>query len=193
MGTTESKRKEMSTDTIRDAEETMKKAVANLMKEFQTIRTGRANPALLDRVEVDYYGTPTQLKGLANISTPDGRSLMIQPYDKSGLKDIETAIHKSGLGLTPNSDGTVIRITIPQLTEERRKEMTKTVKKFGEEAKVAVRNIRRDSADSIKKLKGELSEDDIKRQEEALQKVTDKYVKEIDKHVHDKEVDIMEV
>lgn len=183
----------MSTDTIRDAEETMKKAVANLMKEFQTIRTGRANPALLDRVEVDYYGTPTQLKGLANISTPDGRSLMIQPYDKSGLKDIETAIHKSGLGLTPNSDGTVIRITIPQLTEERRKEMTKTVKKFGEEAKVAVRNIRRDSADSIKKMKGELSEDDIKRQEEALQKVTDKYVKEIDKHVHDKEVDIMEV
>jgi ribosome recycling factor len=183
----------MSTETIREAEETMKKAVANLMKEFQTIRTGRANPALLDRVEVDYYGTPTPLKSLANISTPDGRSLMIQPYDKGGLKDIETAIHKSGLGLTPNSDGTVIRITIPQLTEERRKDMTKTVKKFGEEAKVAIRNIRRDGADTIKKLKGEASDDEIKRQEEALQKVTDKYVKEIDKHVHDKEVDIMEV
>jgi ribosome recycling factor len=182
-----------TTEVIRDAEETMKKAVANLMKEFQTIRTGRANPALLDRVEVDYYGTPTPLKSLANISTPDGRSLLIQPYDKSGLKDIEKAIHNSGLGLTPNSDGTVIRITIPQLTEERRKEMTKTVKKFGEEAKIAVRNIRREGADELKKLKGELSEDEIKRQEEALQKVTDKYVKEVDKHVHDKEVDIMEV
>jgi ribosome recycling factor len=180
-------------DVIRDAEETMKKALANLMKEFQTIRTGRANPALLDRVEVDYYGTPTPLKSLANISTPDGRSLLIQPYDKSGLKDIEQAIHKSGLGLTPNSDGSLIRITIPQLTEDRRKEMTKTIKKFGEEAKVAVRNIRRERADEIKKLKGELSDDDIKRQEEALQKVTDKYVKEVDKHVHDKEVDIMEV
>ncbi len=182
-----------TTEIIRDAEETMKKAVANLMKEFQTIRTGRANPALLDRVEVDYYGTPTPLKSLANISTPDGRSLLIQPYDKSGLKDIEQAIHKSGLGLTPNSDGSVIRITIPQLTEERRKEMTKTVKKFGEEAKIAVRNIRRDGADELKKMKGELSEDEIKRQEEALQKVTDKYVKEVDKHVHDKEIDIMEV
>ena len=184
----------MSTgEIIPNSEETMKKAVANLMKEFQTIRTGRANPALLDRVEVDYYGTPTPLKSLANISTPDGRSLMIQPYDKSGLKDIEKAIHNSGLGLTPNSDGVVIRITIPQLTEERRKDMTKTVKKFGEEAKVAVRNIRRDAADALKKLKGEESEDEIKRLEESLQKVTDKYVKEIDKHVHDKEVDIMEV
>jgi ribosome recycling factor len=108
---------------------------------------------------------------LANISTPDGRSLMIQPYDKSGLKDIETAIHKSGLGLTPNSDGTVIRITIPQLTEERRKDMTKTVKKFGEEAKVAIRNIRREGADTIKKLKGEASDDEIKRQAESDRQV----------------------
>jgi ribosome recycling factor len=142
---------------------------------------------------VDYYGTPTALKSLANISTPDGRSLLIQPYDKSGLKDIEQAIHKSGLGLTPNSDGSVIRIMIPALTEERRKEMTKTVKKYGEEAKIAVRNIRRECADELKKLKGELSDDEIKRQEETLQKVTDKYIKEVDKHVHDKEADIMEV
>jgi len=185
----------MSTaDVIKSAEERMKKAVANLAKEFQTIRTGRANPALLDRVEVEYYGTPTPLKSLANISTPDGRSLLIQPYDKGGLKDIEQAIHKSGLGLTPNNDGSVIRINIPPLTEERRKEMTKTVKKFGEEARVAVRNIRRDGADELKKMKGEkISEDEIKGQEDALQKVTDKYIKEIDKLVHDKEQEVMEV
>jgi ribosome recycling factor len=183
-----------TTEVLATAEERMGKAVANLMKEFQTIRTGRANPTLLDRVEVEYYGTPTPLKSLANISTPDGRSLLIQPYDKSSLKDIEQAIHKSGLGLTPNSDGSVVRITIPQLTEERRREMTKTVKKFAEDNRVAIRNIRRDGADSLKKLKGgEISEDEIKRQEEALQKLTDKFVKEIDKLTQDKEAEVMEV
>ncbi len=183
-----------SGDFIVDAEERMKKAIANLQQELQTIRTGRANPALLDRVEVDYYGTPTALKGLANISTPDGRSLLIQPYDKSGLKDIEQAIHKSGLGLTPNSDGSVIRISIPTLTEDRRKELVKVVKKYGEECRVAVRNIRRDSADHIKKQKGEgVSEDEIKRREESLQKVTDKNIKEIDKLIHEKETEVMDV
>lgn len=134
-------------DFIGDGEERMKKAIENLQQQLQTVRTGRANPALLDRVEVDYYGTPTALKGLANISTPDGRSLLIQPYDKGGLKDIEQAIHKSGLGLTPSSDGSVIRISIPTLTEDRRKELVKVVKKYGEECRVAIRNIRRDSAD----------------------------------------------
>jgi len=179
---------------LASAEDRMKKASANLVKEFQTIRTGRANPALLDRVEVEYYGSPTPLKSVANISVPDGRSLVISPYEKNTLKDIEQAIHKSGLGLTPNNDGTVIRINIPVLTEERRKDLVKQVKKFGEESRVAVRNIRRDVDGDIKKLKGaQVSEDEIKRQEEALQKVTDKYIKEIDKLVHDKEAEVMEV
>ncbi|HEY9714365.1 MAG TPA: ribosome recycling factor [Chroococcales cyanobacterium] len=171
----------------------MKKAVANLHKEFQTVRTGRANPAILDRVEVEYYGTQTPLKNLGNISVVEGRSLLIQPFDKSVLKEVEQSIHKSGLGLTPNNDGSVIRINIPPLTEDRRKELVKVVKKYGEEARVAVRNIRRDSADELKKLKGAQSEDQIKRQEDSLQKLTDKYIKEIDKSIHDKEAEVMEV
>jgi len=179
---------------ISQAEERMKKTLAQLQREFQTIRTGRANPALLDRIDVDYYGTATPLKSLANISTPDGRSLLIQPYDKSSLKEIETAIHKSDLGLTPTTDGAVIRISIPQPTEERRKEMVKVVKKYGEEARISLRNIRRDATDEFKKLKGaQISEDEIKREEEHLQKVVDKYVKEIDKQVHEKETEIMAV
>jgi ribosome recycling factor len=183
-----------ATEVLTSAEDRMKKSIASLQKEFQTIRTGRANPALLDRVEVDYYGTATPLKSLANISTPDGRSLLIQPYDKSSLKDIEKAIHNSGLGLTPNNDGSVVRINIPTLTEERRKELTKILKKFAEEQRVAVRNIRRDGADELKKLKGaHISEDEIKRQEEALQKMTDKYIKEVDKMAHEKEAEVMEV
>jgi len=183
-----------ATEVLASAEDRMKKAVANLMKEFQTVRTGRANPALLDRVEVDYYGTPTPLKSLANISTPDGRSLVIQPYDRGSLKEIEQSIHKSGLGLTPNNDGTVVRINIPPLTEERRKELTKVVKKYAEESRVAIRNIRRDGADDLKKLKSaQVSEDEIKRQEDALQKLTDRYVKEIDKLTHEKETEVMEV
>ncbi len=183
-----------TTQALTDAEDRMKKALANLQKEFQTVRTGRANPALLDRIEVEYYGTPTPLKSLANISTPDGRSLVIQPYDKGALKEIEQAIHKSGLGLTPNNDGTVVRINIPALTEDRRKELTKVVKKYAEEARVAIRNIRRDAADHIKKQKdNQVSEDEIKRQEDALQKMTDKYIKEVDKMTSEKETEIMEV
>ncbi len=184
-----------STDeVIKDGEERMKKAIANLHKEYQAIRTGRANPALLDRVEVDYYGSPTALKSLANLSTPDGRSLLIQPYDKGCLKDIEQAIHKSQLGLTPNNDGTVIRISIPPLTEERRKELTKVVKKYGEEAKVAIRNIRRDCDQELKKFKDQgVSEDELKRKEETIQKLTDKYTKEVDKAIKDKESEIMEI
>jgi len=183
-----------TSEVLSSAEERMKKAAANLVREFQTIRTGRANPALLDSIDVEYYGTPTPLKSLANVSTPDGRSLLIQPYDKGGLKDIETAIHKSQLGLTPTSDGSVIRISIPPLTEERRKELVKILRKFAEESRVAIRNIRRDGADELKALKAEhISEDEIKRQEEALQKLTDKYVKEVDRLTTDKEAEIMEV
>lgn len=182
------------TQVLSDAESRMGKAIDALLREFQTVRTGRANPALLDKVDVEYYGTPTPLRSLANISTSDGRSLLIQPYDKSCLKDIEQAIHKSGLGLTPNNEGTSIRITIPTLTEERRKELIKVIKKFSEDARVAVRNIRRESVDQIKKLKGtDISEDELERQEESLQKLTDKYIKEIDKHTMSKEADLMEV
>lgn len=181
-------------DVLREAEDHMKKAIANLQKEFHAIRTGRANPALLDRVEVDYYGTPTPLKNLANISVQEGRTLVIQPYDKSVLKGIEKGIHEAELGLTATSDGTVCRIAIPPLTEERRKEMTKVVKKFGEEAKVAVRNVRRHALEELKKLKSaQISEDEIKRQEDVLQKMTDKYVKEIDTLISAKEAEVMEV
>ena len=184
-----------STDEVLSSgEERMKKAIESLHREFQSIRTGRANPALLDRVEVDYYGTPTPLKSLANISTQDGRSLMIQPYDKGAIKEIEQAIHKAQLGLTPNSDGTVVRISIPPLTEERRKELSKLVKKFGEDSKVAVRNIRRDCDHELKKFKDDgVSEDELKRKDDELQKLTDKYIKEIDHSVKDKETEIMEI
>jgi ribosome recycling factor len=181
-------------DVQREAEDHMKKAIANLQNQFHTIRTGRANPALLDRVEADYYGTPTPLKQLANISVQEGRTLVIQPYDKSALKAIEKGIHEAELGLTANSDGTVVRIVIPPLTEERRKEMVKVVKKFAEESKVAVRNVRRHALEELKKLKSaQISEDEIKRQEEVLQKLTDKYVKEIDTMTTAKEAEVMEV
>ncbi len=181
-------------EVLADGDDRMQKAIATLHKEFQTIRTGRANPGLLDRVEVDYYGTPTLLKSLSNISVQEGRTLVIQPYDKGALKDIEQAIHKSGLGLTPNNDGIVIRINIPPLNEDRRKEMTKLVKKFGEEAKVSVRNVRRDCDQEFKKFKDQgVSEDELKRKADDLQKLTDKFIKEIDKAVKDKESEIMEI
>jgi ribosome recycling factor len=181
-------------EVMNSVEERMKKTIVQLERDFHTVRTGRANPAVLDRVEVEYYGTATPLQQVANVSTPDGRSLLIQPYDKSSIKDIEQAIHKSGLGLTPNNDGSVIRIVIPTPTEERRKEMVKIVKKYGEEARISLRNIRRDGVDELKKLKaGDISEDEFKRQEENLQKITDKHVKEVDKHVHEKEAEVMEV
>ncbi len=181
-------------EVLSTAESHMKKAITDFEKELLTVRTGRANPALLDRVEVDYYGAATPLRSLANISVPDGRSLVIQPYDKSSLKEIEQAIHKSGLGLTPNNDGSVVRLNIPVLTEDRRKDLTKLVKKYAEEHRIAVRNIRRHQADELKKLKGgQVSEDEIKRQEEHLQKLTDKFIKEIDKLAQEKEAEVMEV
>jgi ribosome recycling factor len=172
-------------------EEKMKKTIHSLQQEFHTVRTGRANPALLERLEFEYYGAMTLVQNASTISAPDGRTLLIKPFDKQSLKDIEAAITKSQLGLTPNNDGSVIRLNIPTPTEERRKEMVKLVKKYAEESRVAVRNIRREGVDDLKKLK--VPEDEYKRQEENLQKLTDKYIKEVDKHVHDKETEIMEV
>lgn len=183
-----------STEGYASAEKRMKTAIDDLRKEFQTIRTGRANPALLDRVDVDYYGSATPLKSLANITVSDARTLTIQPFDKSALKEIEKAIVSSGLGLTPTVDGAIVRISIPALTEERRKELTKLVRKCAEDHKVAVRNVRRDALDELKKQKGkEISEDDYKRQEDALQKLTDKSTKEIDELTKAKEAEVMEV
>jgi ribosome recycling factor len=181
-------------DQIRNtADDHMKKAVGTMQNEFHTIRTGRANPAILDRVEVEYYGTDTPLKQLANVSVQEGRILVIQPYDKSSVKAIEQAINKSDLGLTPTSDGNVVRLAIPPLTQERRDQLVKQAKKVAEEARVAIRNVRRHALDELKKGKGQLSEDDIKGHEVDLQKLTDKYIKEVDKMSDDKEADIREV
>ena len=183
-----------STEEYASAEKRMKSALETLKKEFQTVRTGRANPALLDRVEVEYYGSSTPLKSLANITVPDARTLVVTPFDKSALKEVEKAIVGSNLGLTPTIDGSIVRISIPALNEERRKELTKVVRKYAEDARVAVRNVRRDSMDALKKLKGkEMSEDDFKRQEDSLQKLTDKNVKEIDDMTKHKEAEVMEV
>ena len=162
----------MINDILSEAEDRMKKAVEYLTKDLATLRAGRANPAMLDKVMVDYYGEPTPLNQLANITVPEARLLVIQPWDKSSMADIEKAILKSDLGVTPNNDGNVIRIVIPQLTEERRKELVKVVKKRGEEAKVAVRNIRRDANDMLKSSEKEkmISEDEAKRGSEEVQR-----------------------
>lgn len=184
-----------ATDVLKHAEENMKKAVSATQKELQGIRTGRANPALLDRIVVDYYGVSTPLKQLANISTPDGKCLVIQPYDKNALKEMEIAINKSDLGMTPNNDGHVIRIVIPALNEERRKELVKVIKKIAEDGKITIRNSRRDSLESIKKLEKEkqISEDESRKQHEHLQKLTDKYIKETDDLSTIKEKEVMSV
>lgn len=182
-------------DILKVSEENMKKAVSSTQKELQGIRTGRANPALLDRVVVSYYGAMTPLKQLANISTPDGKCLVVQPYDKGALKDMETAINKSDLGMTPNNDGSVIRIVVPALTEERRKELVKVIGKISEDGKVAIRNSRRDGLDSIKKVEKEkqISEDQSRKQQEQLQKITDRYIKEIDDLSVNKEKEVLSV
>jgi len=178
----------------KNAEERMEKALGALRRDLATLRAGRAAPALLDRVMVEYYGAMTPVNQLANINTPDTRTLIIQPWDKTSLSAIEKAIQKSDLGLSPNNDGTQIRIGIPPLTEERRTELVKSTKKFGEEAKVAIRNIRRDANDDIKKLeKSEISEDESRRHQDDIQKMTDRYVAEVDKILTAKEKEIMEV
>ncbi|MDT2276188.1 ribosome recycling factor [Paenibacillus larvae] len=176
-----------------NAEDRMKSSSSS-SKELVSLRAGRATPALLDRVQVEYYGAMTPLNQLANINVPDPRTLLIQPWDKSSLGAIEKAILKSELGLTPTSDGTMIRLTIPPLTEERRLELVKMTKKYGEDAKVAIRNIRRDSNESIKKMeKTEISEDESRRHQDDIQKSTDKYIAEVDKVLAAKEKEIMEV
>lgn len=177
-----------------NAEERMEKAIQSLKRDLATLRAGRASAALLDRIQVDYYGAPTPVNQLANINTPDPRTLMIQPWDKSSLADIEKAIMKSDLGLTPANDGSQIRLAIPPLTEERRGELVKLTKKFGEEAKVAIRNIRRDANDDIKKMeKTDISEDESRRHQDDIQKTTDKFIAEVDKILVAKEKEIMEV
>lgn len=177
---------------LKSAEERMKKAIDVLKKELAALRAGRATPALLDRVTVDYYGTPTPVNQLATITAPEPRLLVIQPWDKSALGEIEKAIQKSDLGLTPMNDGNVIRIAIPPLTEERRAELAKVVKKHGEEAKVAIRNIRRDANDELKALEkdGQISEDELRRHQESVQKLTDKYTAEVEALVEAKEKEI---
>ena len=175
-------------------EEKMKKTMKNLNGELDGIRAGRANPKILDRLMVEYYGTPTPIQQTANISVPEARMIVIQPYDKTLLKEIEKAIMTSDIGIHPTNDGNVIRLGFPELTEERRKELVKDVKKKGEAAKVALRNIRRDGNEQFKKLKGtEISEDGIKDLEDDLQKITDKYVKEVDQTVDDKSKEVLTV
>ncbi|WP_282941856.1 ribosome recycling factor [Paenibacillus sp. RC67] len=178
----------------KNAEDRMEKAIGSLRKELSSLRAGRATPALLDRVQVEYYGSMTPVNQLANINTPDSRTLMIQPWDKSSVSAIEKAIMKSDLGLTPSNDGSMIRIVIPALTEERRSELVKMTRKFGEEAKVAIRNVRRDANDDIKKLeKAGISEDESRKHQEDIQKFTDKFIGEVEKVLAAKEKEIMEV
>ena len=176
-------------------EDKMKKTLASLNSEYTTIRAGRANPHVLDRITVDYYGVPTPLNQVGNITVPEPRLLQIQPWDSSLIKAIEKAINTSDLGSNPGNDGKVIRLVFPELTEERRKALTKDVKKKAEDAKVALRNIRRDAIDTFKKQekKSEISEDDLKGLEEKIQKLTDKYVAEIDKACDEKSKDILTV
>jgi len=172
----------------------MQKALDFLLADYQTIRAGRANPHVLDKIKVDYYGTPTPIQSVGNISVPEARMIQIAPWEKNLIKDIEKAILSSDIGITPSNDGAVIRLVFPELTEERRKDLAKEVKKKGEDAKVAVRNIRRDGNDAFKKLsKSDISEDEIKQLEDELQKETDKFIKEIDKAVDDKTKEIMTV
>lgn len=183
-------------DTILlDAEERMEKAVDALHHEFSTVRTGRASSSVLERIKADYYGMPTPITQMASVSTPEARLLVIKPFDKSIIKTIEKAILESDLGITPQNDGQVIRIAFPQLTEERRKELAKLVHKYGEEAKVAIRNIRRDANDSLKKLEKDstITEDDLKGYTDDVQELTNKYTAKIDELVAEKEEDIMHV
>lgn len=180
---------------MKETEEKMKKTITRLDKDLAAIRAGRANPAVLDKVVVDYYGAPTPIQQMAAISVAEARILVIQPWDMSSLKAIEKAILASDIGITPTNDGKVLRLAFPQLTEDRRKELCKSIKKYGEEAKVAVRNVRRDAMDKLKSMKknSELTEDDVKNGEKDIQKLTDRYCDEVDKTVADKEKEIMSI
>jgi ribosome recycling factor len=179
----------------KDAEERMEKALAALERDFSKLRTGRASTSLVDGLKVDYYGTPTPIGQLASIATPDSRTITIQPWDRGSFSLVEKAILKSDLGLTPVNDGKIIRIGIPPLTEERRKDLSKMSRKYGEETKVAIRNIRRDANEALKKLEKDKnhSEDEIKRAQEGIQKLTDSYVTKVDQKCQTKEKEIMEL
>ncbi|MBE5959866.1 MAG: ribosome recycling factor [Lachnospiraceae bacterium] len=182
-------------ENIKPYEIKMQKSLDSLNEEYSNIRAGRANPHLLDKIKVDYYGTPSALQAVANVSVPEARIIQIQPWESKLIKDIEKAIIASDLGLTPSNDGKVIRLVFPELTEERRKELVKDVKKKGENAKVAIRNIRRDANDAIKKLSkaNEISEDEQKQIEDQVQKMTDKFVAEIDKVMEAKSKEVLTV
>lgn len=185
----------MSKEEYKIIEEKMKKTIQVLKDELTGVRAGRANPAILDKLAVDYYGTPTPINQIASVTVPEARVIMIQPWEAKMIKDIEKEIQKSDIGINPNNDGKVIRLIFPMLTEERRKELTKVVKKYGEDAKVAIRAIRRDGIEHMKTLKkdGELTEDDLKTAEKDIQNMTDKYIAEIDKVVEQKDAEILEV
>lgn len=185
----------MNKEAYKPIEEKMKKTLQVLKENLGGIRAGRANPAILDKITVDYYGTPTPINQLGNISVPEARIILIQPWEAKILKDMEKAIQKSDIGINPNNDGKAIRLIFPQLTEERRRELTKVVKKEGEEAKVAVRAIRRDAIEHFKgqKKNTEITEDDLKNAEKDVQTLTDRYIVEIDKAVEAKDKEIMEV
>lgn len=183
----------MIKDLLGEAKQKMDAAVEHVASEFSTVRTGRANPQLLHRITVEYYGTPTPLQQLASIAVPEPRLLVVQPFDKSTVSDIERAIQQADLGLNPSNDGNVIRITFPPLTEERRKELIKVVRHMAEEGRVSVRNIRRHSKSEMEEMHGEISDDDIYRGEEELQDLTDRYVEKIDKLLERKEDELLEV
>ncbi|MBO4337422.1 MAG: ribosome recycling factor [Lachnospiraceae bacterium] len=181
-------------EKVKIYDEKMTKAVDFLKSEYASIRAGRANPHVLDKVKVDYYGTPTPIQQVGNISVPEPRMLQIAPWEKTMIKNIEKAIMASDVGITPSNDGAVIRLVFPELTEERRKELVKDIKKKGEDGKVAVRNIRRDGNETLKKLsKEDISEDEIKDMQDELQKLTDKYIKQIDELVEEKSKEILKV
>lgn len=179
----------------KNLEEKSKKSISVLKEDLNTVRAGRANPSLLDKVMVDYYGSPTPLKNLANIAVPDPRTLLITPFDPKSISEIEKGINVANIGINPSNDGKCVRLVVPQVTEERRKELTKTVKKMGEDSKIAIRNIRRDANDELKKREKahEITEDELKKALEDVQKATDKTIKEIDEIVAAKEKEIMEV
>jgi ribosome recycling factor len=185
----------MIDDLLQDAKDHMEKSVDATRHKFGSVRTGRASTALLDRITVDYYGAPTPLKQLATVSAPEARLLTVQPYDKSSIKNIERAIQESDVGLTPNNDGQIIRLQVPELTEERRKELVKVVRNLAEEGRVAIRNIRRDVMHDLRELRdaGEAGSDDEHRAEEALQKLTDEKINELDAVLKAKEEEILEV
>lgn len=185
----------MPNSTLGQAKEKMEKAIAAYSRDLASIRAGRANASLLDRITVEYYGAPTPLNQMAGISVPEARLLVIQPYDKTTLGDIEKAILKSDIGITPSNDGTLIRLAIPALTEERRKEIVKQVKKEAEDAKIVVRNIRRDANDELKKLEknSEITEDDLHRNSDEIQKLTDSFIEQVDELAKEKEKEILEI